>query len=117
MPSYLELFNKKKRTIIFNTRKHEEDETLFFYKVSKDSDLIQQLVSALYKLNIQSVLVEGGAKLLELFIKKGIWDEVRIIRNEKLIIENGINAPELPRAIVNKKEAILNDSISVYLPE
>ena len=117
LPSYLELFNKKQRTIIFNTQKHEEAETLFFYKVSKDSDLIQQLVSALYKLNIQSVLVEGGAKLLELFIKKGIWDEVRIIRNEKLIIENGINAPELSRAIVNKKEAILNDSLSVYLPE
>ena len=123
LPSLLHIFNKKQRTIIFNTLKNEESESLFFYKVSKDSDLIQQLVSALYKLNIQSVLVEGGAKLLQSFIDREIWDEVRIIKNEKpappasgLIINNGLAAPNLINASGKKTITILNDTISFFQP-
>ncbi len=32
-----------------------------------------------------SVLVEGGAQLLQTFIDEGYWDEARIITNEYLI--------------------------------
>ena len=48
-------------------------------------------------MNIQSVLIEGGAKTLQSFIDAGLWDEARVITNEELIIENGIAAPEMKR--------------------
>ena len=48
---------------------------------------ISSLLSALYKLNIQSVLVEGGTTLLQSFIDQNCWDEARVITNEELIIE------------------------------
>ena len=56
--------------------------------LSKEGDIIHQLMNALYKLNIQSVLVEGGAKMLQSFIDEGLWDEVRVITNRQLTLND-----------------------------
>jgi diaminohydroxyphosphoribosylaminopyrimidine deaminase / 5-amino-6-(5-phosphoribosylamino)uracil reductase len=53
-----------------------------------------QLMYELYKLNIQSVIVEGGATLLQHFINENLWDEVRQIKSDK-VISNGVNAPQI----------------------
>ena len=36
-------------------------------------------LQACYQQKIQSVIVEGGARLLQSFIDEGIWDEARVI--------------------------------------
>ncbi|HEV8080154.1 MAG TPA: bifunctional diaminohydroxyphosphoribosylaminopyrimidine deaminase/5-amino-6-(5-phosphoribosylamino)uracil reductase RibD, partial [Chitinophagaceae bacterium] len=115
LPSHLKIFNKETRTIIFNNQKHEEDGNLIFYKIEQ-GNLLPQLLKALYKLQIQSVLVEGGAKLLQSFIDEGLWDEARIIRNEQLTISNGINSPKLKKAALLKQEKYSSDSISYFQP-
>ncbi len=53
------------------------------------------MLSSLYENEIQSVLVEGGAKTLQSFIDQNLWDEARVITNREMIIEEGINAPEM----------------------
>ncbi|HYE56842.1 MAG TPA: bifunctional diaminohydroxyphosphoribosylaminopyrimidine deaminase/5-amino-6-(5-phosphoribosylamino)uracil reductase RibD, partial [Chitinophagaceae bacterium] len=68
LPSSLKLFNREVRTIIFNRLRHEEDGNLVHYQVTNDVSLVHQVVHALYHLRIQSVLVEGGARLLQSFI-------------------------------------------------
>jgi len=68
-------------------------------------------------MKIQSVLVEGGARLLQSFIDAGMWDETRIIKNEKLIINSGLAAPELLLKDVGEEMKILNDSIKIYQNE
>ena len=50
------------------------------------------MMNELYKLAIQSVLVEGGAKLLQSFTDADSWDEARVITGNK-ILQNGIPAP------------------------
>jgi diaminohydroxyphosphoribosylaminopyrimidine deaminase/5-amino-6-(5-phosphoribosylamino)uracil reductase len=117
LPSFLKIFNGAVRTIIFNSVRQEEKENLVYYKLAKDKNLIQQLLNALYELKIQSVLVEGGAKLLQSFIDEGIWDEVRIINNEKLIINNGLNAPLLIRSRKVSEQKVLSDRIEIFKPE
>ena len=66
--------------------------------------------------SIQSVLVEGGAKLLQSFIDKGIWDEIRKIENEKLKIENGLVAPVFNDALRVSEFNLLDDKIEIYKP-
>lgn len=44
--------------------------------------------------NIQSVLVEGGARLLQSFIDAKAWDEIRILRGTKTFT-SGLRAPKL----------------------
>lgn len=115
LPSHLRIFNKETKTIIFNKSKHEEDGNLIFYKL-KEEDFLSELLKTLHNLQIQSILVEGGAKLLQSFIDKGFWDEVRIIRNEQLAISNGINSPELKKASFLNQEKYFTDTISYFLP-
>ncbi len=117
LPSSLKIFNGKQRTIIFNTIKHEEDENVTFYQVTEDVSLVHQIMNALYQMKIQSMIVEGGARLLQSFIDEDIWDEARVIKNGKLIIENGLSAPELKSRIERKEMKILDDSIKIFANE
>jgi diaminohydroxyphosphoribosylaminopyrimidine deaminase/5-amino-6-(5-phosphoribosylamino)uracil reductase len=117
LPLTLKIFNSKQRTVIFNARKHEEVDHLIYYQVTGDVNLVHQIVNALYRMKIQSVLVEGGARLLQSFIDEEMWDEVRIIKNEELKINNGLAAPELLLKNERQKIKILNDSIKIYQNE
>ena len=85
LPQSLKIFNDKSRTIIFNTIKQEEKNNLVYYQLKNDDSIARQIANALYQLNIQSALIEGGAKLLQSFIDEQIWDEARVIENGKLI--------------------------------
>lgn len=58
---------------------------------------LEDLLSRLYKENgITSLMVEGGAKLLQSFIDGGYYDEVRIERSAAKI-GDGIKAPKISR--------------------
>lgn len=53
---------------------------------------IQQVLLSLYKENIQSVMVEGGPRVLQSFLDQGMWDEARVFSNNKKI-STGVDAP------------------------
>jgi diaminohydroxyphosphoribosylaminopyrimidine deaminase/5-amino-6-(5-phosphoribosylamino)uracil reductase len=118
LPQSLKVFDRKERTIIFNTIKHEEKDNLLYYQVSKDVSLVHQVLNALYHLEIQSVLVEGGARLLQSFIDEGLWDEIRRIENRdnSLITNtsNGLKAPTLPGAIKVDEQKLFSDIIEIF---
>src|SRR2546430_4071421 len=61
------------------------------------SDVCSSDLHALYNLHIQSVLVEGGARLLQSFFDAGVWDEARVITNHALHQPTGLPAPQ-PRS-------------------
>ena len=114
LPASLKLFDGSIKTIVFNAVKQEEKENLLYYQLEKNKKFIPQLMEALYKMNLQSVLVEGGATLLQSFIDEGIWDETRIIENGELSIGNGLAAPVLPGGVKTEEMTLLSDSISIF---
>jgi diaminohydroxyphosphoribosylaminopyrimidine deaminase/5-amino-6-(5-phosphoribosylamino)uracil reductase len=73
-------------------------------------------MNALYQLNIQSVMVEGGARLLQSFIDDGLWDETRIIHNYSLHAGDGLNAPQPENAILVGSQELFSDTIETYVP-
>lgn len=113
----LKIFNGAIKTIVFNAVKQDEKENLLFYKIESGSNVVASLIKALHQLKIQSVLVEGGAKLLQSFIDEGLWDEARIITNEELIINNGLKAPILSMADKISMQKIVTDKIEIYNPK
>jgi diaminohydroxyphosphoribosylaminopyrimidine deaminase/5-amino-6-(5-phosphoribosylamino)uracil reductase len=113
LPHSLHLFDGTVKTIVFNTIKHHEEKNIFYYKLN-GNDLIKELLEALHHLRIQSVLIEGGAKLLQSFIDKDLWDEARIIDNLQLRIENGIAAPVLKNDELFFEDQLLNNAIRYY---
>jgi diaminohydroxyphosphoribosylaminopyrimidine deaminase/5-amino-6-(5-phosphoribosylamino)uracil reductase len=114
LPASLRLFDGQVRTIVFNLLKHGEQGNLQYYQLAGDSSLVHQLVVALHQLKIQSVLVEGGAALLQSFIDEGYWDEARIITNETLQIPGGLPSPVLQGGRLVSQEKLFSDVISHY---
>ena len=58
----------------------------------KETDA-KAICKKLYQANINSLIVEGGAKTLQLFINSGLWDEARVFTGNKEFHE-GIKAPK-----------------------
>jgi diaminohydroxyphosphoribosylaminopyrimidine deaminase / 5-amino-6-(5-phosphoribosylamino)uracil reductase len=114
LPLHLKLFDGTAETIVFNCIKNAKAADLFYYQLKKEENILTQITEALYSMNIQSVIVEGGAKLLQSFIDAGLWDEARVISNEQLIIGDGLNAPVLKQYNLYKEQRIQNDAISFY---
>lgn len=117
LPGHLHLFNQQTPTIVFNTRLQQEQENLLYYQLTAAANLAPQVVQALYQLKLQSVLVEGGPRLLQSFIDAGYWDELRVITNDSLVVGAGLPAPELPHAFLKTTEQWLTDRIQTYYPE
>lgn len=115
LPSSLQLFNRQVKTIVFNSLQHEEQENLLYYQVTRDVNFVHQVVHALYQLKIQSVLVEGGAQLLQSFIDEGLWDEMRIITNNELVVPQGLPAPRMQNGQLLKQESLLSDTIHYFV--
>ncbi len=116
LPQHLKLFNRKHPTIVFNTVDHIDDDNIFYYKVDRETPLIPQVINAFHELKLQSVIVEGGSMLLQSFIDAGIWDEIRTITNNELLVPDGLSAPDLPSAVCKDEFTLLTDTISIYSP-
>ncbi len=114
LPSSSKIFDQQQPTIIFNALRHEENGNVRYYQVTEDVSIVHQILNACYQNNIQSIIVEGGAKLLQSFIDEDLWDEARIITNEILHIENGLPSPELSNYKFSHSENIFTDRISYY---
>lgn len=116
----LKIFKKDAPTIIFNLQKKSPEfhdplkKQVYYYQISGRDKTIEEILKACYELKLQSILIEGGEKLLQSFIEKNLWDEARIITNRKMIIEKGLKSPDL----VNKKWivdfSLGDDLITVY---
>jgi diaminohydroxyphosphoribosylaminopyrimidine deaminase/5-amino-6-(5-phosphoribosylamino)uracil reductase len=117
IPSSNRIFNKQAPTLIFNTIRHNESGQPAYYQVTQDANLVHQVYHALYQMKVQSVLVEGGARLLQSFIDEGMWDEARIITNTQLILGSaGLPAPVLTGALKIKEMKLQNDLVQIFKP-
>ena len=114
LPRSLQLFDSAAKTIVFNAQKHQEGEIVSFYKINTKEKIIPEILLALYSLQIQSVIIEGGAQLLQSFIDANLWDEARVITNTGLEIGAGINAPVLKCQQLTTAQYLLTDKIQYF---
>ena len=98
--SDLNLFNNDAKTIIFNAIKSEEINSNVFIKTNFNN-LVLNILEELHKQNIQSIIIEGGAKTLQSFINENIWDEARIFTANKVLYD-GIKTPKLKKSTFTK---------------
>ena len=75
---------------------------------------IESMINYIYKKNINSILVEGGAKTINSFIDLNLWDEARVFRSKKNLI-TGIKAPVFFYSNEIIKKNISEDQLSYYL--
>ncbi|MBI3503014.1 MAG: bifunctional diaminohydroxyphosphoribosylaminopyrimidine deaminase/5-amino-6-(5-phosphoribosylamino)uracil reductase RibD [Bacteroidetes bacterium] len=113
IPSKFHLLDKKISTIVFTAKQKSSSKNLEYVEIDFKKNVLNQILIVLHQRNIQSLIVEGGAKLLNSFIKEGIWDEARVFTsNKKLNQKDGIASPEISGKIILEKQ-IGSDSLKV----
>ncbi len=115
----------KEKTILFTSRRADNDKKkiLIDYGVtiieldSGETDIInlKAVLTELGKLNISSLLVEGGSEIFTQFLSQNLTDELHIIKSPKKF-HQGVpafnNKIELPEA--SSEELLGKDKLSVY---
>ena len=95
IPSHFHVYNNAAKTIIFNEIKTDVVDNIHFVQMEDmHFYLPQKIAYQLYLMDIQSVIIEGGANILHQFIEANLWDEARIFTS-KTKWENGIEAPQI----------------------
>ncbi len=90
--SNYKLLDDNLKTVVFTEKDKEGYNNINYSKLDFGKNLSQQICNYLYKHNIQSVIIEGGAKTLQTFIENKLWDEARIFKGDSTFL-NGVNAP------------------------
>jgi len=91
----LNLFDQSVETFIFNEVKTDVDGKNKYIALEDFERYVPQyILFQLYLQDIQSIIIEGGAKTLNSFIEAGLWDEARIFTGEKEL-KQGIKAPAI----------------------
>jgi diaminohydroxyphosphoribosylaminopyrimidine deaminase/5-amino-6-(5-phosphoribosylamino)uracil reductase len=112
IPKASHIYDNQAKTIIFsNTSIVINEENSIFEILNLKKNSAKQILDALHKHQIQSVIIEGGLRTLQTFIDENLWDEARIfIGNQSF--ETGIKAPilELKKS---EKHTIGNDLLII----
>ncbi|OFX37179.1 MAG: riboflavin biosynthesis protein RibD [Bacteroidetes bacterium GWA2_32_17] len=113
LPQTLKVFNKKADTLIITEKNKfpKTDEHIKFCALNFDKYFEENLLNELYKLNIQSIIIEGGLFTLNSFINKNLWDEARVFTGNKKF-EKGLKAPVIKGKLLSK-EKILDCGLEV----
>lgn len=95
VPAEAVIFNDKAETIIFNALKTEwSGHNKYIELENYDWYLPQNILYQLYLMDVQSIIIEGGAKTLSLFIEANLWDEARVFKSKRTL-DGGIKAPQV----------------------
>lgn len=74
--------------------------------------LARQVATILFEHDINSVIIEGGAKTLKTFIDENLWDEARIFIGDSYFI-TGVKAPAFSGKCISEMK-IKNDILKIY---
>ncbi len=112
LPSHLSIFDGINETIIFTMQQKTSVEKIKHIQLHENNFTVKEMLTQLHQQNIQSILVEGGAILLQSFIDSGCWDEARVITGN-ILLNDGIKAPHLNLSPASTQTSG-DDTISFY---
>jgi len=95
MPS-LHLLDGLYPTLIFSFTKEQVSQNLTYVKIKETAPILPQVLATLYEKGINSLIVEGGSKLLNSFIDAGLWDECQVER-ASVQLKKGVASPDIEK--------------------
>ena len=97
-------------TLILTEQAAENREHLTYVPVDFNRPLAAQIMAILAERKVDSLLVEGGTRLLQTFIAEGLWDEARV-ETAPLRLGEGVPAPRLEQAVLRKATVTLEGHV------
>jgi diaminohydroxyphosphoribosylaminopyrimidine deaminase / 5-amino-6-(5-phosphoribosylamino)uracil reductase len=112
LPRHLHLFDGTVPTRCYTLQARAEEPNLQFIQLSPDN-FIAQVLADLQAIKVQSVMVEGGAAILQEFLKAGLWDEARVFVASQEFGQ-GIAAPHLGSELLDSELTVGPDRLLIY---
>lgn len=94
IPGSYHLLDGSTRTFVFTEVEAESRENVEYIQLDFGRAVIKQVLEQLALRKIDSLLVEGGARLITSFVEEGLWDEARV-ETAPLCLGGGVKAPVL----------------------
>lgn len=94
IPSGHALLKNDIPTILFTSKSKMSLDNLHYKEIDWSKSIPEQILAYCYENQLQSILIEGGTKLLQSFIDANLWDEARVFTGENLL-KKGILQPKL----------------------
>lgn len=115
VPLSFNIFNEEMPTWVLNEEKSEENQHIRYFRSDFKGDYLKQFMQKLYENQIGSIIIEGGAKVLNSFIEANLWDEARVFATPKILNrEDGIKAPIINEHLLKETHQIDTDVLKVY---
>src|SRR5476651_595556 len=115
LPESLNIFDQSVETFVFNALKTDVDGKIKYIALEDfDNFVPQYILFQLYLQDVQSVIIEGGAKTSEAFINASLWDEARVFTGN-VTLKNGIKAPVIEGDIIST-DNIGEDELRIIKP-
>ncbi|WP_457615837.1 bifunctional diaminohydroxyphosphoribosylaminopyrimidine deaminase/5-amino-6-(5-phosphoribosylamino)uracil reductase RibD [Lutibacter sp.] len=114
IPITSHLYDGTVKTIVLTAQKPtlKTLQNVYFENIDFSKNVPLQICDVLYQYNLQSVIVEGGKKLLQSFIDENIWDEAFVFVGKTKFVE-GLASPNIKKA-PSKTEKISDDTLNIY---
>ncbi len=113
------LSDGKAQTLVFTEKMKKNTSFVEYYRLDFSRDILPQILEVLYDKKIQSLIVEGGAYLLNEFMQSNIWDEM-YLETVNVQLKEGVKSPvvtEFPDHIYNCEKSILSSYTNRKLPK
>jgi len=115
IPENFSVFDSSSKTIVFNETESKTSKNIDFESIDFSEEIPQQICAALFRRDIQSVIIEGGAKTLQTFINANLWDEAFVFQGKNHFGE-GIEAP-IFKGVHVSEEKIKDDTLRIFKNE
>lgn len=113
VPGSNHIYNNSAKTIVINEVKTEVQNNVHFIQMEDmQYYLPQKIAFQLYLMDIQSVIIEGGANILNQFIQGNLWDEARVFTSASSW-SDGISSPVI-NGIITEEHYIEKDKLTIY---
>lgn len=113
VPATYQIYNDAAKTVVFNEKKTDVTGNIHYIQMEDmQYYLPQKIAFQLYLMDIQSVVIEGGANILNQFISGGLWDEARVF-NSAASWDTGIHSPQINGKITSVTE-LGSDQLTIY---
>jgi diaminohydroxyphosphoribosylaminopyrimidine deaminase/5-amino-6-(5-phosphoribosylamino)uracil reductase len=90
----LHLFDGSIPTLVYTTKTGRSAGQVEYITLDGGKPLLPQIMADLDRRRIQTLLVEGGSRLLQSFLDDGLWDEIFVEKSGAVLL-SGVKAPEV----------------------
>jgi len=90
----LHIFDDSIPTLVFTAKCRLDENRTEYITIDFSTNILPQILTALYNRKVQSLFVEGGSILLQSFINEGLWDEI-YIEKSSISLRSGVKSPQI----------------------